>query len=44
VVFTAPGTDDDVVVHVAELEQARNDILSAGLQSAVSDARIFAAR
>ncbi len=35
VVFTARGTDDDVVVHVAELEQARNDILSAGLHSAV---------
>lgn len=35
VVFTAQGADDDVVVHVAELEQARNDILSAGLHSAV---------
>lgn len=35
VVFTAQGRGNDVVVHVAELEQARNDILSAGLHSAV---------
>jgi two-component system sensor histidine kinase QseC len=35
-VFTAQGQADDVVVHVAELAQARDDILSAGLHSAIA--------
>lgn len=35
-VFTAVGQADDVLVHVAELQQARDDILSAGLHSAVA--------
>lgn len=35
-VFSARGAADDVVVHVAELQQTRNDILSAGLYSAVA--------